>query len=391
MSLLMVLLLSLPTISVHLTSTMSAVGYDFVLVGYWKFDEGSGIMAYDSSGYGNDGELIPNVGGPSWTTESFSGMALRFDGAKDYVNISDADSLDITGNIRIEAWIKPDVNNLLMNIVSKRGLFGNYSYTVNMGVLPDPSYPERGNPGIHPGKIGFIWAPDGTLGTQQYLVSSTVVHKNTWTNVTVIYDGSFVKMYLDGNLDNSTAYTGSLYAGNADLFIGYTADGSSYFFEGIIDEVKISRTFPYYEATITAHCYFEDMDVSVSITMDGTPTGETTPHTFTKTGTHTFTVPDVDANGDPFYKWKYGNTELEGTTIIVSTGGTYIAYYGDPLVATLPGDVNGDGNVNATDLSIFSEAYGSVPPNNPDCDFDNNGKIDVFDLFIQSKNYGKKI
>jgi len=33
------------------------------LVGYWKFNEGSGILASDSSGNGNDGFL---VNGPVW-------------------------------------------------------------------------------------------------------------------------------------------------------------------------------------------------------------------------------------------------------------------------------------------------------------------------------------
>jgi hypothetical protein len=37
------------------------------LVGYWKFDEGSGEIAKDSSGNGNDGTL---VNGPTWTTDT---------------------------------------------------------------------------------------------------------------------------------------------------------------------------------------------------------------------------------------------------------------------------------------------------------------------------------
>ena len=35
------------------------------LVGWWKFDEGSGTVAYDSSGNGHDGNL---TNGPTWTT-----------------------------------------------------------------------------------------------------------------------------------------------------------------------------------------------------------------------------------------------------------------------------------------------------------------------------------
>lgn len=283
-------------------------------------------MAFDSSSvYGNDGELI---NGPTWVPGIF-GAALSFDGVDDYVNISDSPSLDITGNIRIEAWINPYVNDKLMNIVSKRGLPGNYSYTLNMGVLPNPDYSEDGNPGIYPGKIGFLWAPDGTPTTEQYLISNTVIPIGTWTNITVVYDGNYVKMYIDGSPDNSTAYSGSLYAGNADLFIGHAADNSPHYFDGIIDEVKISRTFPYYEVTIDAYCNIEGASVSVSISVDGAPPSFMTPHTFTKFDTHTFTVPSADASGHSFHKWSTG---VETTTITVSTAGTYIAYYGGLII-----------------------------------------------------------
>ena len=40
------------------------------LVGYWKLDEGSGTTASDSSGNGNDGQL---VGSPAWPTGVFGG------------------------------------------------------------------------------------------------------------------------------------------------------------------------------------------------------------------------------------------------------------------------------------------------------------------------------
>lgn len=311
-------------LTLELSLVMSSTGSDFILVGYWNFDEGSGTMAFDSSGYRNDGTL---VNGPLWVNGVY-GKALRFDGVDDYVNVTNSHSLNITGNIRIEAWIKPDVNDELMYIVSKRGT-GHYCYTLNIGVLPDPSYPQEQNPGIHPGKIGFLWAPDGTSATEQYLVSNTVIPTNTWTNVTVIYDGSYVNMYIDGTLDASTAYTESLHAGNVDLYIGYAADNSPFYFDGVIDEVKISRTYPPYDATINAYCNIEGANISVSITMDGTPIGFTTPHTFTKTGTHTFTVPSIDGNGHAFYKWSTG---LQSTTITVSSSGTYTAYYGTPIV-----------------------------------------------------------
>lgn len=275
-----------------------------------------------------------------------------------------------------------------MNIVSKRGLLGNYSYTLNMGVMRDQYLPESGNPGIFPGKIGFVWAPDGTPATERYLVSDSVVPVDSWTNVTVVYDGSDVRMYLNGNPSNSTAYTGGLYAGSTDLFIGYTADESSYFFDGTIDEVKISRTFPHYDVTIKAFCYVGGTYVNVPITLDGAPSGFTTPHTFTKTGTHTFAVPIVDSQGHLFYEWNNG---LTSTTIVVSAGGNYTAYYGTPIVIPVPGDVDGDGDVDGSDLYLFNLAYGSKLGDsnwNLDCDFNIDDRVDALDLFQLSKNYG---
>ncbi|MDB0031327.1 hypothetical protein N9E34_07650 [Opitutales bacterium] len=53
------------------------------LVGWWKFDETNGTIAYDSSGNGNDGNL---TNGPTWTSGKIGG-ALSFDGVDDRVKI----------------------------------------------------------------------------------------------------------------------------------------------------------------------------------------------------------------------------------------------------------------------------------------------------------------
>jgi len=61
------------------------------------------------------------------------------------------------------------------------------------------------------------------------------------------------------------------------------------------------------------------------------------------------------------------------------------------LLPWAPGDVNGDGSVDASDLSELSKAYGSdsSKPNwDPDCDINDDGKVDASDLFDLSKNYG---
>ncbi|MGB5661503.1 MAG: LamG domain-containing protein [Thermoanaerobaculia bacterium] len=76
------------------------------LIAYWKFDEGSGTKAWDSSGGGHHGTL---VNGPTWTLEK-KGGAPSFDGIDDYVAIPDSVEFDFgDGDFTICAWFKTTV------------------------------------------------------------------------------------------------------------------------------------------------------------------------------------------------------------------------------------------------------------------------------------------
>ena len=79
-------------------------------VGYWKFDEGAGTVAYDASGNANNGTLtsFDFDDDSNWTTGKVAG-ALKFDGSDDYIKVSTTTNsvLNITDEITIEAWIKP--------------------------------------------------------------------------------------------------------------------------------------------------------------------------------------------------------------------------------------------------------------------------------------------
>lgn len=59
------------------------------LVGYWSFNEGLGLSAYDLSSFGNDGNgTLTNMDEADWVSGR-DGWALDFDGSGDYVNIPD--------------------------------------------------------------------------------------------------------------------------------------------------------------------------------------------------------------------------------------------------------------------------------------------------------------
>ena len=62
-----------------------------------------------------------------------------------------------------------------------------------------------------------------------------------------------------------------------------------------------------------------------------------------------------------------------------------------PSATPIPGDLNGDGHVNLTDLSIMATNYGLSGSAiiNPAADIDHDGVVNLTDLSILASNYGR--
>lgn len=85
------------------------------LVGWWRFDEGTGTSALDSSGSGNTGTL---TAGPTWVVGKY-GDALSFNGTSQYVLTSTAAKIPtIQGNLTYSAWIFPKIVTAVGDIVA---------------------------------------------------------------------------------------------------------------------------------------------------------------------------------------------------------------------------------------------------------------------------------
>ncbi len=101
-------------------------------IGQWRFDEGSGTTAVDSSGSGHDGTL---VGGPVWTTGRL-GQGLSFDGVDDRVDVAHAADLDAYP-LSVAAWFKTSSGSGVRGIVGKyvAGSYNGYNLFLNDGSL----------------------------------------------------------------------------------------------------------------------------------------------------------------------------------------------------------------------------------------------------------------
>jgi hypothetical protein len=189
------------------------------LVAFYNFNEGSGNIAHDASGNGNDGTL---KNGPTWTDGKL-GKALEFDGTNDYVQVPDSPSLDINiPAITFMAWIyspgfhecgwvmgKGDGSSIVWHLLARANNFIRY------------------------------WIKSGGVPTEREIADVLTV--NTWQHMAVVYDGAFMRVYRDGIERDSFPKTGNMDVNNFPLYIGLDAWNTSNHFYGKIDEVKIFR------------------------------------------------------------------------------------------------------------------------------------------------------
>jgi hypothetical protein len=201
------------TVAVTLTVSPQSTN----LVGAWGFDETSGTTAADASGRGNAGTLD----GPTWSTAGKFGGALSFDGVNDWVTIPDANVLDLTTGMTMEAWVRPSAIGSLWRCVMLKEQPADLIYALYAG-------DSRG----HAATDVFTSADIGLSGT-----ATTAL--NTWTHLAATYDGSTLRLYVNGVQAASRAVTGSIRASTGVLRIGGDSSWSDEWFSGLIDEVRL--------------------------------------------------------------------------------------------------------------------------------------------------------
>jgi len=192
-------------------------------VGMWLFDEGSGTTAKDSSGNGNDGELM---GGPKWVAGKF-GKALEFDGVDDCVDCGKGTSLKAVAELTIQAWI---------NTTDKTtGGQGGSEYCVVHRI--DVNAPYRGYSFGRDGTGNYVFFYTGELyaGPHKLIGKTYVISDGAWHHIAATYDGTTSKIYVDGKLDIEAAKT-SAFASDVSCQIGRDPWR---WYRGLIDDVAV--------------------------------------------------------------------------------------------------------------------------------------------------------
>lgn len=234
------------------SSNPTSTNYETVVaadnpVSYWRLNESSGTTANDRTD-GNAGTIEGGVtlgqSGALVTDAAHPNSAMTFDGATgDIFKSSPATAwnLDITGDITLEAWIKPAAplaSGPSQTILQKGSGFGgdlNYQYRLQL---------YQGNQWR-----GCVYA-EGTGGTtvDHCVLAPTPPPPSTtdWTHLVLTRGGNTLTLYVNGVVTGppDTATTGNLQTKKGGLRIGRagTSDTPPGFFKGGIDEVAIYST-----------------------------------------------------------------------------------------------------------------------------------------------------
>jgi len=203
--------------SINDTNAASAfIDWNRSLVGYWSFNSEavSGTTAYDNSTYLNNG----TINGATWNSSGKHGGAMYFDGSN-YIEVQDSPNLN-PSQITIGAWIK--TNNIGAIVFKWSETNGHRAYAFEMN-----------NPGTGTVYLSIRNAAGGSA----WAGGTTYLLDNQWHYVVGTYDNSFIRIYVDGSLQGSTALSGNINNIIDNVLIGRRPEGE--FFNGLMDEVMI--------------------------------------------------------------------------------------------------------------------------------------------------------
>jgi hypothetical protein len=198
---------------------------------WWKFDEGSGTVAQDSSGNGWDG-TITNA---TWQTPGAGdiGSCLNFNSNGTVINAAAGAGLNGLGAVTFSLWIKSRVTNSDKGFIDGEAPSGNDSFCT---IRYDASGANGGGTNVL--KMGL----NSTSGEQQWETANGT-QTTEWQHVCMTWaSGVGIQFYINGTLDtpsNVQAVNTGTITGCSTLIVGQGGKDAGGGWDGFIDDVRI--------------------------------------------------------------------------------------------------------------------------------------------------------
>ncbi|MFN8353059.1 MAG: LamG-like jellyroll fold domain-containing protein [Spirosomataceae bacterium] len=305
------------------TTSSSAPPSGDVIAGllmHLKFDETTGSTAFDATTNGNNAS---SSGGPSFSTGKWNN-AITLNGSTQYLTVNNSATLNPTSGITLSAWINGADFGGNKVIIKKRHWAPAYDFS------------------LYGGQLTFALNGVGS-------VSAAVPTTNAWHLVTGTYDGSTMKIYVDGSVVASSAKSGAITSVGEPLVIG-SSGGFENYFNGKLDDVRLygrglsaSEVATLYGGTVT--------DTQAPTTPTGLVASAITTSSFTLSWTAS--TDNVGVLGYDVYQ---GTTLIGSTTTATTLNMTSLTCGTSYSITIRAKDAAGNSSASSTALSVTTVA-----------------------------------
>jgi Tfp pilus assembly protein PilE len=194
------------------------------LVGWWKLNGNTDDSIGIDDGTGS------NIS-PTTSQNGLPNGAYVFNGSSSEITIPDSTSTSPTAAVTVSAWARPaSIPASTKGIVSKD----------ISGTIANPPY------ALQLIAAGFNWTIDNAANTTITVSCSNVTPTaGTWYHLTGTFDGSLMRIYVNGTQCTNTASQTDIGDTTGLLRIGQQKTGQNRWFDGTIDDVRIyNRALP---------------------------------------------------------------------------------------------------------------------------------------------------
>lgn len=272
------------------------------LVGFWRFEEGSGNVSIDSSSTNNNGTIFGAVYSSSKGGNGTGSYALDFDGVNDYVDLGNNYNFERNDSFSYGCWFNT-------TITADRVLMGKMDETWRGSLLF-----------IYSGQI--YWTLHNNIGNLIRVHTNDVFNNGYFHHVVGTYNGSSLasglKVYVDG-VSRSVVIDDDILSGTildtANFRIGSKDDDSLFFF-GDIDEVSI------FNKTLNLSEILDIYNNGINITQENVTTGFVTIQNLTNVvGSTLYNFSDYTLSND-YYDLYITCNSLNSSHKFIGVNGT---------------------------------------------------------------------
>ena len=307
------------------------------LVGHWTLNEGSGTSAADSAG-SNTGTL---TNGPTWTTGAHAGSgAVALDGGNDHITMGTTSAAEGVSALTVSLWAKTSHSSSSAHYLVAQYGSGNDTFKIEWDTGEDIRFDVKN--------------AAQTEGTGEYV--GTFMTDSLWHHIVGTYDGTNVRVYVDGVVGGSVGSLSGLTSTSSLAFTVGAENGGSKFWEGPVDDLRIySRALSQLDVTDLYAAGTADVTAPIISSVASSTTATTATISWSTNETATSTVrygPDTN----------YGSASTSASLVtshsIVLTGlSPSTLYHFQVSSADAANNI-----ATSSDYTFFTVAIDTTPP-----------------------------